>query len=186
MEHELDKYFKSYGVFPVIPCNDWFKFHISWVVGIIVQLRGIHKGNGVGKAQVSLFQKLISKKNKSLDLSCESNWFEVLLLDFLSGQRHLNLPSGVGQLAQASGALCSKRVELTQGWFNRVFTIDLFAQTQLSRPLWSCSTTISAVGHFAKPCSTVWQLYCKGGWTGQLVAAQLSLGQRTILQSPAK
>ena len=62
MEHELDKYFKSYGVFPVIPCNDWFKFHISWVVGIIVQLRGIHKGNGVGKAQVSLFQKLISKK----------------------------------------------------------------------------------------------------------------------------
>lgn len=179
MEHELDKYFKSYGVFPVIPCNDWFKFHISWVVGIIVQLRGIHKGNGVGKAQVSLFQKLISKKTNlwTFRASPTGSWF----CCWTSA-----LVKGLAQLAQASGALCSKRVELTQGWFNRVFTIDLFAQTQLSRPLWSCSTTISAVGRFAKPCSTVWQLYCKGGWTGQLVAAQLSLGQRTILQSPAK
>ena len=79
--------------------------------------------------------KSLFQKNKSLDLSCESNWFKVLLLDILSGQRHLNLPSGVAQLAQASGVLCSKRVELTLGWFNQVFTIDLFVQTWLSQPL---------------------------------------------------
>lgn len=112
MEHTMIEYFLSFSVSCVIPWEHQLKFYISWVVGIIAQLRGIHKGNSVCiELKFLFFQKLISKPSL-WSIFCVFNRSKVLVLENLSCLGRLNLSSGVVQPAMTSGALYLKSVEL--------------------------------------------------------------------------
>lgn len=112
-----------------------FKIYISWVIGITVHLIGIQKGDSVRtKAQISLFQKLNSKPNH-WSILCAFNRTEILVLENLSGLGRLNLPLGATEPTLASGALCSKPIEMvTDGRFNRVLFLYLSGGNRLNWP----------------------------------------------------
>jgi hypothetical protein len=138
-------------------------------------IKSIHKCNNVCKAQVSHFQKLISK-TKSFDLLCGFNWFEALVLEIFSG---------AAQLALTSGALCSKWLNWPKGRFNRIVTLDLSTQTRLNRPP-------GVVQLVSLQLVVLWAPAAQSGCTiAQAVepppgVIQPVLDQRTILQSSAK
>jgi hypothetical protein len=159
----MAKLYTSYDMLHVIPCINSFKFYISWVIGIIVQLRVF--------ANVTMFAKL-----KFLIL--KSSFQKLSLLIFRAGSTGLRLWCWKSSLVKVvEPTLRGSSTGLKQ-WSSLLKMVELAQGAVQSnchpRPLYSNSVEpaprggsigVFAVSRSASPCSTVWLHCCSGGWT---------------------